>query len=74
MGTHPSGPARICDSDDMFLDWLRVRPAAVGRVPKTYDGNDLPFMFKVLSIETALSIQVNSYQIEILRLVQDGRI
>lgn len=58
MGTHPSGPARVNETDELLLTWLSSRPTAVGRVPKNYDSNDLAFMFKVLSIETALSIQV----------------
>lgn len=61
MGTHPSGPARVSDSDELLLDWLSKRSSAVGKVPKHYTGNDLPFMFKVLSVQTALSIQVYSY-------------
>ena len=58
MGTHPSGPARVSDSDELLLDWLSKRSSAVGKVPKHYTGSDLPFMFKVLSVRTALSIQV----------------
>jgi hypothetical protein len=42
-------------------DWLSTRPGAVGRVPKNYSKTDLPFMFKVLSVKTALSIQVGAY-------------
>ena len=59
MGTHPSGPARISSSNQYLLDWLQANPSAVGRVPEGYTGNDLPFMFKVLSINTALSIQAH---------------
>ena len=59
MGTHPSGPARISSSNQYLLDWLQSNPSAVGRVPQGYSGDDLPFMFKVLSINTALSIQAH---------------
>ena len=59
MGTHPSGPARISSSNQYLLEWLQSNPSAVGRVPEGYTGNDLPFMFKVLSINTALSIQAH---------------
>jgi mannose-6-phosphate isomerase len=62
MGTHSSGPAKIKGNDEYLLDWLRSRPDAVGVVPPDYPANDLPFLFKVLSIRTALSIQVGQGQ------------
>ena len=58
MGTHPSGPANVIGTKEPLLSWLGKHPYAVGRVPKGYKGDDLPFMFKVLSVKTALSIQV----------------
>jgi mannose-6-phosphate isomerase class I len=64
MGTHPSGPARVNETDELLLTWLSTRPTAVGRVPKNYNSDDLAFMFKVLSIETALSIQVWNPSVE----------
>ena len=60
MGTHPSGPANVNDTKESLLEWLGNHPYAVGRVPKGYKGDDLPFMFKVLSVKTALSIQVRN--------------
>ena len=59
MGTHPSGPARISTSNEFLLDWLKDNPSAIGRVPEGYPSGDLPFLFKVLSINTALSIQAH---------------
>ena len=59
MGTHPSGPARVASTNELLADWLRANPSAVGQVPAGYAGNDLPFLFKVLSIQTALSIQAH---------------
>jgi len=59
MGTHPNGSAKIAGSDEFLLDWLKQRPEAVGAVPPGYPSNDLPFLFKVLSIRTALSVQVH---------------
>jgi mannose-6-phosphate isomerase len=58
MGTHPSGPARIEGSEQLLVEWLKDKSASVGKVPSGYAENDLPFLFKVLSIKTALSIQV----------------
>lgn len=57
MGTHPSGPSKILDTGIYLRDWLSSNSGAVGLVPPGYSSNDLPFLFKVLSIKTALSIQ-----------------
>jgi mannose-6-phosphate isomerase class I len=71
MGTHPSGPSYVSlsTSDDsngssnsvqlLLSDYLRDKPQLVGTVPPGYPANDLPFLFKVLSVQTALSIQVS---------------
>lgn len=60
MGTHPSGPSKLLDGR-YFLDHLREKPDDVGIVPAGYESSDLPYLFKVLSIQTALSIQVCLY-------------
>jgi mannose-6-phosphate isomerase len=56
MGTHVTGPAKLMDGS-LLLDWLNKNPSAVGQVPPGYPADDLPFLFKILSIRTALSIQ-----------------
>lgn len=45
MGTHVSGPSKIAGSNVSMKDHL--------------NGQDLPFLFKVLSVRTALSIQAH---------------
>ena len=45
MGTHPKGESHL----------LGQKPTSL----KSYLGGDLPFLFKVLSVETALSIQAH---------------
>lgn len=45
MGTHPKGQSYILDQDKCSL--------------KSYLNRDLPYLFKVLSVETALSIQAH---------------
>ncbi len=60
MGTHPSGPAKLWGSTVNLSDWIRSHPGCVGLVPPGYPVDDLPFLFKVLSVETALSIQVRN--------------
>jgi mannose-6-phosphate isomerase len=59
MGTHPSAPARV--GQRLLSEVLQSSPGLVGLVPSEYDPDDLPFLFKVLSIKTALSIQVSEY-------------
>jgi len=56
MGTHPSCPAKI--GEVLLSEFLQSKPDFVGLVPAGYENNNLPFLFKVLSIKTALSIQV----------------
>ncbi len=58
MGTHINGPARRMDNKMLLSDWLRQNSASVGAVPANYATDDLPFMLKVLTIQSALSIQV----------------
>ena len=61
MGTHPNGPATLFDSEmgeESLQHYLNRNPDAIGTVPTGSQTGDLPFMFKVLSIRTALSIQV----------------
>lgn len=57
MGTHASGPATIIGSDVTLSAWLKDHPEALGAQVIERFGNDLPFLFKVLSVRTALSIQ-----------------
>lgn len=59
MGTHPSGPAVLANQPSQTLKaWIEAHPAAAlgDKVLKRF-GVDLPFLFKVLSVQTALSIQ-----------------
>ncbi|VFR00918.1 unnamed protein product [Cuscuta campestris] len=68
MGTHDSGPAYVAgpvtgggkENDSLTLkDLIRRNPTLVGKkVVRTW-GPDLPFLFKVLSVAKALSIQAH---------------
>jgi mannose-6-phosphate isomerase len=55
MGTHPTAPSKLYDGRLLreALDEKRMGPEVFDH----YKG-ELPFLFKVLSIRTALSIQV----------------
>lgn len=59
MGTHPSGPSTLADNGLAGTDLkvlLQQRPELLGAAALQF-GADLPFLFKVLSVGTALSIQ-----------------
>lgn len=57
MGTHPSGPATIAGTSTTLSAWLKKHPEALGEPVARRFGADLPYLFKVLSVQTALSIQ-----------------
>lgn len=63
MGTHPSGPSKLEINGALLSSWLKDNSSAVGKVPLSYPTDDLPFLFKVLSVETALSIQAHPNKI-----------
>lgn len=58
MGTHPSAPSALAP-DVSLRDWIARNPAALGRDVAARWGGDLPFLFKVLSVAKALSIQAH---------------
>ncbi|TSK13444.1 Mannose-6-phosphate isomerase [Bagarius yarrelli] len=62
MGAHPKGDALIKDnriSQRTLGQWIADYPACLGsKVKDTFQGQ-LPFLFKVLSVRTALSIQAH---------------
>ncbi|CAE7102178.1 unnamed protein product [Rhizoctonia solani] len=58
MGTHSTLPSKL-QSGEKLYDHLQAHPELLGdKVRKQY-GGDLPFLFKVLAIEKALSIQAH---------------
>lgn len=64
MGTHNSGPSLVVLDDPepsvmLLKDWLSENPQAVGEKVLQLWGPDLPFLFKVLSVAKALSIQAH---------------
>eukprot|EP00069_Balaena_mysticetus_P013652 bmy_01497T0 len=62
MGTHPRGDAKILDNSILqktLGQWIAENQDCLGsKVKDTFNGK-LPFLFKVLSVETALSIQAH---------------
>lgn len=63
MGTHPNLPSTSSETSEPLSKILGASPALMGdKVVSHFDGadkGDLPFLFKVLSIGTALSIQAH---------------
>ena len=59
MGTHPSLPSRDLATDRTLLDLISDNKALMGSEISTKYGDKLPFLFKVLSIAKALSIQAH---------------
>lgn len=62
MGTHPSGPSVIPSLGNIeLLEWINQNPGSLGVKVQQQFGYEsgLPFLFKVLSVNKALSIQVH---------------
>jgi mannose-6-phosphate isomerase len=62
MGTHPKSPSLVLNSRQVLSEHLAIHPELIGEsvIAKFDAGNgSLPFLFKVLSIEKALSIQTH---------------
>ncbi|CUA77176.1 mannose-6-phosphate isomerase [Rhizoctonia solani] len=58
MGTHPTLPSKL-QSGEKLYDHLQAHPELLGDKVRQQYGGDLPFLFKVLAIEKALSIQAH---------------
>ncbi|KAF7309751.1 Mannose-6-phosphate isomerase [Mycena indigotica] len=62
MGTHPKSPSLVANGNTALSDHLAANPGLIGNsVATRFDatGGNLPFLFKVLAIEKALSIQTH---------------
>lgn len=59
MGTHPSNPSRDLETKRTLLDLVEDNQALISSDVANKFGNKLPFLFKVLSVGKALSIQAH---------------
>lgn len=59
MGTHPSLPSKDVATQRSLLDLVQDNQMLMGREITERYGGKLPFLFKVLSIRKALSIQAH---------------
>jgi mannose-6-phosphate isomerase len=59
MGTHPSLPSKDVETQRTLLDMVQDNQALLSTQISERFGGKLPFLFKVLSIRKALSIQAH---------------
>jgi mannose-6-phosphate isomerase len=59
MGTHPSNPSRDISSGRTLLELVQENQSLLSHSVAEKYGHQLPFLFKVLSIRKALSIQAH---------------
>ncbi|KAI1110297.1 mannose-6-phosphate isomerase [Nemania sp. NC0429] len=59
MGTHPSNPSKDLETGRTLLDLVESNTMLLGPSVRARYGPKLPFLFKVLSINKALSIQAH---------------
>ncbi|AEO63700.1 uncharacterized protein THITE_2109233 [Thermothielavioides terrestris NRRL 8126] len=59
MGTHPSNPSKDVTTGRTLLDLVQENQALLAPSVAARYGNKVPFLFKVLSINKALSIQAH---------------
>lgn len=59
MGTHPSLPSKDLETGRTLLDLVQDNQAFLSQAIAERYENRLPFLFKVLSINKALSIQAH---------------
>src|ERR1700744_997709 len=59
MGTHPSNPSKDLTTGRTLLDLVQDNQALLSKDISEKYANKLPFLFKVLSINKALSIQAH---------------
>ncbi len=61
MGAHPNGCSKVQNGDSEMLlsDFIKTNPTAILGAKTQADFGELPYLFKVLSAEKALSVQVH---------------
>lgn len=59
MGTHPSNPSKDLTTGRTLLDLVQDNEALLSHSTVARYGNRLPFLFKILSIDRALSLQAH---------------
>lgn len=66
MGTHGKGPSIVVGEDSKPLkDWIQSNPECLGDKVRSKFNDQLPFLFKVLSVNKALSIQAHPHKVRL---------
>ncbi|KAL5005524.1 hypothetical protein ScPMuIL_018980 [Solemya velum] len=71
MGTHPNGPSMVCAQGQpqiSLAEWLKRHPDSLGKEVLSYFKGSLPYLFKVLSVGTSLSIQAHPNKVHAEKL------
>jgi len=68
MGTHPNGPSVIRETGETLQSYISQNPEVLGASSRKIFGDNLPFLFKVLSVKKALSIQAHPNKEHALQL------
>jgi len=66
MGTLPTGPSVIKSSGMLLSDYISKNPACLGSTILDQFQEQLPFLFKVLSVNKSLSIQAHPNKVYIV--------
>ena len=59
MGTHPKTPSKDLETQRPLLDLVKDNQALMSKEVSEKFGGSLPFLFKVLSIDSPLSVQAH---------------
>ena len=59
MGTHPNGPSTLLKTNQSLAEYIQDQPDVLGEECRKQFDDNLPFLFKVLSVNKALSIQAH---------------
>ena len=67
MGTHPKGPS-VLENGDLLSNWLKIHSECRGdKVNVSFPQTEqLPYLFKVLSVNKSLSIQAHPNKVQTL--------
>ncbi|XP_034189677.1 mannose phosphate isomerase [Osmia lignaria lignaria] len=70
MGTHPNGPSFMKDSNISLEEYIKQNSEVLGSDTLKIFSQQLPFLFKVLSVNKALSIQAHPHKEKAIELHQ----
>ncbi|XP_044727663.1 mannose-6-phosphate isomerase [Chrysoperla carnea] len=59
MGTHPNGCSKLKTTNENLKEWIEANPNCLGDAIIQKFSIQLPFLFKILSVNQALSIQAH---------------